>query len=81
LKRRGEFNAARARETLFRQIGTTESATCRSGVSSGRGRMNLDEKSVSVAIEDVEPENWTREVYKPHILNNPKIYKKPGYEE
>ena len=43
--------------------------------------LNLDEKSVSVAIEDVEPENWTREVYKPDILNNPKIYKKPGYEE
>jgi 4-oxalocrotonate tautomerase len=40
----------------------------------------LDEKSVSVAIEDVEPGNWTREVYKPDILNNPKIYKKPGYD-
>jgi 4-oxalocrotonate tautomerase len=41
--------------------------------------LNLEEKSVSVAIEDVEPENWTREVYKPDILDNPKIYKKPGY--
>jgi phenylpyruvate tautomerase PptA (4-oxalocrotonate tautomerase family) len=40
----------------------------------------LDEKSVSVAIEDVEAENWTREVYKPDIQNNPKIYKKPGYD-
>jgi 4-oxalocrotonate tautomerase len=42
--------------------------------------LKLDEKSVSVAIEDVEPANWTREVYKPDILNNPKIYKKPGYD-
>jgi 4-oxalocrotonate tautomerase len=42
--------------------------------------LKLDEKSVSVAIEDVEPENWTREVYKPDILNNPKVYKKPGYD-
>jgi 4-oxalocrotonate tautomerase len=42
--------------------------------------LRLDQKSVSVAIEDVEPENWTREVYKPDILNNPKIYKKPGYD-
>jgi 4-oxalocrotonate tautomerase len=42
--------------------------------------LKLDEKSVSVAIEDVEPENWTREVYKPDIQNNRKIYKKPGYD-
>jgi 4-oxalocrotonate tautomerase len=41
--------------------------------------LKLDEKSVSVAIEDVEPENWTRDVYNRDILNNRKIYKKPGY--
>jgi len=41
--------------------------------------LKLDEKSVSVAIEDVEPDNWMREVFKPDILNNPKVYKKPGY--
>jgi 4-oxalocrotonate tautomerase len=33
--------------------------------------LKLDEKSVSVA---------TRQVYKPDILNNPKIYKNPGYD-
>ncbi len=42
--------------------------------------LKLDEKSVSVAIEDIEPKKWTREVYKPDIVNNPKIYKKPGYD-
>jgi len=42
--------------------------------------LKLDEKPVSVAIEDVEPANWTHEVYKPDILNNPKIYKKGGYD-
>ena len=41
--------------------------------------LKLDEKSVSIAIEDIEPKNWTQDVYKPDILNNPKIYKKPGY--
>ena len=41
--------------------------------------LKLDEKSVSVAIEDVEPDNWMREVFKPDILNNPKVYKKTGY--
>jgi 4-oxalocrotonate tautomerase len=38
------------------------------------------EKSVSVAIEDVEPQNWAEQVYKPDILEKPQtIYKKPGY--
>lgn len=41
--------------------------------------LRLDESSVSVAIEDIEPANWTRDVYNPDILNNRKIYKKPGY--
>jgi 4-oxalocrotonate tautomerase len=37
-------------------------------------------ESVSVAIEEVEPQDWTEKVYKPNILNNvEKLYKKPGY--
>ena len=39
--------------------------------------LKLDER-LSVTIEDVEPANWTRVVYKMDILNNPKIYKKHG---
>jgi 4-oxalocrotonate tautomerase len=61
---RSEQQKARLAEALFEAVVST---------------LNLEEKSVSVAIEDVEPENWTREVYKPDILDNPKIYKKPGY--
>ena len=39
-----------------------------------------EEKSVSVAIEEIKPEDWAEKVYKPDILNNPeKLYKKPGY--
>jgi 4-oxalocrotonate tautomerase len=39
------------------------------------------EKSVSVSIEDVEPGDWERKVYKPDILDNwEKLYKKPGYK-
>jgi 4-oxalocrotonate tautomerase len=38
------------------------------------------EDSVSVAIEDINPEDWTEKVYKPEILSKPeKLYKKPGY--
>jgi 4-oxalocrotonate tautomerase len=38
------------------------------------------EESVSVAIEEVNPEDWAEKVYKPDILNKPEtIYKKPGY--
>jgi len=39
-----------------------------------------EEKSVSVAIEEVKPEDWVEKVYKPEILSNfEKLYKKPGY--
>ena len=42
--------------------------------------LNCEEKSVSVGIEDVKPQDWAEKVYKPDILGNPKaIYKKPGY--
>ena len=40
--------------------------------------LKLEEESISVAIEDVVPAQWTEKVYKPDILNNPKLYKKTG---
>ena len=37
--------------------------------------------AVSVAIEDVEPADWTEKVYKPDIAAHwAALYKKPGYE-
>ena len=42
--------------------------------------LNYGEESVSVAIEEVEPEDWAEKVYQPDIVDNPeKLYKKPGY--
>jgi 4-oxalocrotonate tautomerase len=42
--------------------------------------MNCREESVSVAIEDIGPQDWAEDVYKPDILSNwEKLYKKPGY--
>jgi 4-oxalocrotonate tautomerase len=42
--------------------------------------IKCEEKSVSVAIEEIRPEDWADKVYKPDILNSPgKLYKKPGY--
>jgi 4-oxalocrotonate tautomerase len=42
--------------------------------------LNLDEDSVSVALEDVQPKDWTEQVFKPDIVGRPAmIYKKPGY--
>ena len=39
-----------------------------------------EEKVVSVAIEEVDPNDWAEIVYKPDILDNASIlYKKPGY--
>ena len=42
---------------------------------------NCPEDAVSVAIEDIEPDRWTEDVYKPDILGHwDNIFKKPGYE-
>ena len=42
--------------------------------------MNYGEGSVSVPIEEVEPQEWAEKVYNPEIVNNSeKLYKKPGY--
>jgi 4-oxalocrotonate tautomerase len=39
------------------------------------------ETSLSVAIEDVAPEDWAEQVYRPEILEKPgQIYKQPGYD-
>lgn len=43
--------------------------------------LGYGEESVSVSIEEVEPQDWAEKVYKPDILNKPKqLYKKPGYD-
>jgi 4-oxalocrotonate tautomerase len=40
-----------------------------------------EEKSVSIAFEEIKPEDWVEKVYKPDILENPQsLYKKPGYD-
>ena len=43
--------------------------------------LNYGEESVSIGIEEVEPKDWTENVYKPDIIGKPDtIYKKPGYD-
>ena len=42
--------------------------------------LHYGEESVSVAIEEVKPQDWAEKVYRPDIVNSlEKIYKKPGY--
>ena len=42
--------------------------------------LHYGEESVSVAMEEIKPQDWADKVYKPDIVNNPeKLYKKPGY--
>jgi 4-oxalocrotonate tautomerase len=39
------------------------------------------EESVSVAMEEIKPQDWGEKVYKPYIQNEwEKLYKKPGYD-
>jgi 4-oxalocrotonate tautomerase len=43
--------------------------------------LNYGEEAVSVAMEEIDPKDWTEKVYKPDILARPdQIYKKPGYD-
>ena len=43
--------------------------------------LQYGEESVSVAIEEVKPEDWAEKVYEPDIQNKwGTLYKKPGYE-
>jgi 4-oxalocrotonate tautomerase len=43
--------------------------------------LNHGEEAVSVAVEDIAPDDWVEKVYKPDILGKPGlIYKKPGYD-
>ncbi len=42
--------------------------------------LNYGEESVSVAMEEIEPQEWAESVYRADILGHPeKLYKKPGY--
>jgi 4-oxalocrotonate tautomerase len=43
--------------------------------------LGLGEESVSVAVAEVEPEDWAEKVYQPDIAGKPgQLYKKPGYD-
>jgi 4-oxalocrotonate tautomerase len=43
--------------------------------------LDYGDESVSVAIEEVNPEDWAEKVFKPEILKKPdQFYKKPGYD-
>jgi 4-oxalocrotonate tautomerase len=43
--------------------------------------LRYGEESVSVAIEEIKPEDWTEEVYIPDIQEKWKnLYKEPGYD-
>jgi hypothetical protein len=38
--------------------------------------LNYEKSSVSVAIKEIKPQDWTEKVYKPDIVSNPeKLYK------
>lgn len=42
--------------------------------------LGSSERSISVAIEDVAPDDWMAEVYEPEITGKAdRLYKRPGY--
>lgn len=43
--------------------------------------INAKDETLSIDIEEVQPEDWVEKVYKPEILPKiDKLYKKPGYD-
>ncbi len=43
--------------------------------------LDSKEDSISLAIEEIQPDDWTEGVYKPDIAAKwDKLYKKPGYK-
>jgi 4-oxalocrotonate tautomerase len=62
---RTEEQKSRLAEAITRNV--TEIAVC-------------EEKSVSIAFEEIEKDRWAEEVYRTDILEKPGLlYKKPGY--
>lgn len=44
--------------------------------------LHYGEESVSVSMEEVNPQDWVDKVYRPDIRDQwDKVYKKPGYDE
>jgi 4-oxalocrotonate tautomerase len=44
--------------------------------------LHYGEESVSVAMEEVQSQDWLEKVYKPDVKNKcDMLYKKPGYDE
>jgi len=44
--------------------------------------LHYGEESVSVAMEEIEAQDWVERVYKPEVKNRrDALYKKPGYDE
>jgi 4-oxalocrotonate tautomerase len=44
--------------------------------------LHYGEESVSVAMEEIKPDEWAEKVYRAELKNNlDKLYKKPGYDE
>jgi 4-oxalocrotonate tautomerase len=43
--------------------------------------LHYGEESVSIAMEEVQSQDWVQKVYKPDIQNKwGRLYKKPGYD-
>jgi len=44
--------------------------------------LHYGEESVSVAVEEITPQDWVEKVYKPDVKSKlDRLYKKPGYDE
>ena len=60
---------------------TQKSELARAIAENVRTILDASDRSVSVSIEEVAPDQWMEEVYRPEIADKPDaLYKKPGYD-
>ena len=64
----GVSHAARHRETLAGQERCTKAQLTEAIVRDVTSILHYGDESVSVALEEVAPDDWTEQVYKPDIL-------------
>jgi phenylpyruvate tautomerase PptA (4-oxalocrotonate tautomerase family) len=72
LNSQGENNAARDRKALFRAARQQKARLAEEVIKAVMTTLNYGEDSVSLGIEDVEPEDWAEKVFKPDTWATPR---------
>jgi len=75
----GDRHAPRHRQALCRPVEATKTKARRGNNQGCDDALQAEEASISFEIEDIRPQDWREDVYKPDIIGKSEtIYKNPG---